>query len=230
MVREAGQDPVRPVAQYSWRQRARTAFTAFVVTSILWLAFIVLYWPRDRTQLVDKAMHAAGPTSRARGQDRPVDASGSKRAVSYTPPPGGLQMPVQGVAPSQLSDTYGQLREGGSREHNAIDIIAPLGTPVLAATAGTIAKLFVSKNGGNTIYERSPDGQAIYYYAHLDAYASGLAEGQAVLPGQQLGFVGSSGDADPGAPHLHFAIQVLSSGEHWWQGTPINPFGLLGGR
>jgi len=144
--------------------------------------------------------------------------------------PSGLAIPVAGVRAGQLSDTFTQARAHG-RPHDAIDIMAPRGTPVLAAAEGTVEKLFFSHGGGGiTVYIRSPDRAWIYYYAHLDRYAPGLVEGQHILRGEPIAFVGSTGDASPNAPHLHFAINRMAQGERWWQGTPINPYPLLAGR
>jgi murein DD-endopeptidase MepM/ murein hydrolase activator NlpD len=151
-------------------------------------------------------------------------------AVPLPLPPGsaGLLVPVKGVLPTQLSDTFTQSR-GSDRRHDAIDILAPRGTPVLAVADGRIEKLFLSKPGGRTIYQFDPEGRVAYYYAHLDAYAPQLSEGQAVRRGQVIGYVGSTGNADPQAPHLHFAIFLLGPQKRWWEGTPVNPYPLLGG-
>ena len=142
----------------------------------------------------------------------------------------GLVIPVAGVKPEQLTDTWGQSRGGGSREHHAIDIMAPRGTPVIAAAPGRVEKIFESDNGGHTVYVRSPDGSTVYYYAHLDAYRPGLAEGQQVRTGEQIATVGSTGDASPDAPHLHFEIKRMAAGEGWWQGQEVNPYPLLAGK
>jgi murein DD-endopeptidase MepM/ murein hydrolase activator NlpD len=144
--------------------------------------------------------------------------------------PSGLAIPVAGIRPEQLSDTFTQARAHG-RPHDALDIMAPRGTPVVAAAEGTVEKLFFSHGGGGiTVYVRSPDRAWMYYYAHLDRYAPGLAEGQQLRRGDPVGFVGSTGDASPTAPHLHFAINHMAPDERWWQGTPINPYPLLAGR
>jgi murein DD-endopeptidase MepM/ murein hydrolase activator NlpD len=137
---------------------------------------------------------------------------------------------VIGVRPDQLVDTFDQARSEG-RRHDAIDIMAAEGTPVIAAADGAIEKLFFSKGGGGiTIYERSQDGRWMYYYAHLSAYAPGLAEGQQVKRGQVIARVGHTGDASAAGPHLHFAINSMAPGERWWDGTPINPYPLLAGK
>nr|WP_254447508.1 M23 family metallopeptidase [Sphingomonas sp. ID1715] len=145
-------------------------------------------------------------------------------------PGGDLVLPVAGVQPAQLTDTWGQAREGGAREHHAIDIMAPRGTPVVAAAPGRIEKIFESKPGGHTLYVRSADGRTVYYYAHLDAYREGLGEGQRVRPGDLIGTVGSSGNASPEGPHLHFEVKRMASGEGWWQGRNVNPYPLLAGK
>ncbi|MFM5906478.1 MAG: M23 family metallopeptidase [Novosphingobium sp.] len=139
-----------------------------------------------------------------------------------------LLIPVEGVRARQLTDTFTQARAGGARRHDAIDIPAPVGTPVRAAAPGFIEKLFQSRDGGNTVYLRSPDRRVIYYYAHLDRYAAGLAERQSVSAGQVIGTVGFSGNASPAAPHLHFAITVTMPQARWWdRGQTINPYPLL---
>ena len=139
-----------------------------------------------------------------------------------------LIIPVQGVRAGQLTDTWGESRGGGTRAHHAIDIMAPKGTPVLAAAGGTVEKIFESANGGHTIYVRTPDGGTIHYYAHLDGY--GVIEKQLVRQGQQIATVGNTGSAAGGAPHLHFEIKVMQPGESWWQGTNVNPYPLLRSR
>lgn len=143
--------------------------------------------------------------------------------------PTGLLLPVAGVRAGQLVDTYSDARSE-NRVHDAIDIMAPRGTPVLAASDGTVAKLFTSKLGGLTIYEFDPTSTWVYYYAHLDRYADGLAEGQPLRRGDVIGHVGSSGNASPDAPHLHFEVSRLGPEKHWWQATPVNPYPLLGGE
>ena len=142
---------------------------------------------------------------------------------------GGLIVPVAGVRVNQLADTWGQSRAEGAREHHAIDIMAPRGTPVLAAAAGTVEKLFESKDGGHTIYIRRTDPTWVDYYAHLDSYAPDLREGLAIRQGQPIGAVGSTGDASPEAPHLHYEIKRMAAGEGWWQGENINPYPILRG-
>ena len=145
--------------------------------------------------------------------------------------PAGLAIPVAGVKGGQLSDTYAQARAGGARVHDAIDIMAPRGTPVVAAAPGRVEKIFFSPGGGGkTLYIRSPDNRWVYYYAHLDQYAGGLAEGRSVTRGSLLGSVGSTGNASPEGPHLHFAIHRMGPGEKWHQGQAINPYPLLAGR
>ena len=143
---------------------------------------------------------------------------------------GRLHIPVAGVSAAQLSDTFYDAR-GSERRHEALDIAAPAGTPVIAAAEGRIEKLFRSDDGGNTVYVRSPDGRTLYYYAHLQAYAPGLEEGGQIDRGQPLGTVGSSGNADPAAPHLHFAVMRTAPDAKWWEpAAAINPYPLLTGE
>lgn len=138
-----------------------------------------------------------------------------------------LTIPVQGIGADTLVPSFSSPRGGGSRPHEALDIMAATGTPVLAVEDGRIAKLFTSQAGGLTIYQFDPSGAVAYYYAHLDRYAPGLAEGAAVRRGQVLGYVGASGNADPQAPHLHFAIFRLGPDRRWWEGDPIDPYLVL---
>jgi len=138
----------------------------------------------------------------------------------------GLLLPVQGLTREQLQDTFTDARSEG-RVHDAIDIMAPAGTPVLAVADGTVEKFFDSKRGGLTIYQFEPSGRYAYYYAHLQSYAPGLAEKQPLHRGQVIGYVGSTGNANPDAPHLHFAIFRLGPERHWWEGEAINPYPIL---
>ncbi|HET9211963.1 MAG TPA: M23 family metallopeptidase [Thermoanaerobaculia bacterium] len=141
-----------------------------------------------------------------------------------------LMVPVQGIQPDKLQDTYDDARGGGERVHQAMDIMAPQGTPVLAVEDGKIEKLFESKQGGLTIYQFDPSRTYAYYYAHLQRYADGLTEGNPVRKGQVIGYVGATGNANPEGPHLHFAIYRLTPEKQWWKGDPINPFSVLLGE
>jgi murein DD-endopeptidase MepM/ murein hydrolase activator NlpD len=160
-----------------------------------------------------------------RGAFRPAaETASSPASASASAPP---IVPVAGVRPTQLVDTWGQARAEGAREHHAIDILAPRGTPVLAAAAGRVEKLFESRDGGHAVYVRRADSAWVDYYAHLDTYAPDLREGVVVRQGQPLGTVGSTGDADPAAPHLHYEIKRMEAGEKWWQGTEVDPYPVL---
>lgn len=134
-----------------------------------------------------------------------------------------LLLPVQGIDPKQLSDTFDAARSQG-RTHDALDILAPRRTPVLAVEDGTVEKLFTSKLGGLTIYEFDPTRRYAYYYAHLDAYAADLREHAHVARGQVIGYVGTTGNAPKNTPHLHFAVFVLTPAKQWWKGDAVDPF------
>jgi murein DD-endopeptidase MepM/ murein hydrolase activator NlpD len=139
----------------------------------------------------------------------------------------GLEFPVEGINRNQLRDTFSDTR-GEGRSHEALDIMAPRGTPVRAVEDGKIAKLFESRGGGGlTIYQFDPSETYCYYYAHLDGYAPGIREGESVRRGQVIGYVGSTGNASPEAPHLHFAIFQLTPERKWWKGEPLNPYPVL---
>jgi murein DD-endopeptidase MepM/ murein hydrolase activator NlpD len=137
-----------------------------------------------------------------------------------------LIIPVAGVRPNQLIDTFTDARSEG-RVHDAIDIPAAAGTPVLAAADGVITKLFQSERGGTTIYQLSTDKKLIFYYAHLQRYADGLAEGSYVRQGDVIAYVGDTGNAGPGNYHLHFSISIVNDPKRYWEGTNINPYPLL---
>lgn len=137
-----------------------------------------------------------------------------------------LEIPVQGIPANKLVRSYRDPRSGG-REHEALDILAPRNTPVIAVEDGSIARLFLSKAGGNTIYQFDPGHEYAYYYAHLERYADGLKEGQPVHRGQVIGYVGTSGNAPKETPHLHFAVFRLTPEKRWWEGTPIDPYDIL---
>lgn len=134
-------------------------------------------------------------------------------------------IPVAGVRREQLKPMFNDARTGHA--HHALDILAPRGTPVLAAVDGTIRKLFVSGAGGLTIYETDPQEVNIFYYAHLDRYAATVHEGMAVKRGDVIGYVGTTGNAPPGTPHLHFAIMLLPPTKEWWKGDAIDPYPIL---
>ena len=136
-----------------------------------------------------------------------------------------LLLPVRGATADALTPGFDLAR--GAGRHEAIDIMAPTGTPVVAVDDGRIEKLFTSKAGGLTIYQFDPEREHAYYYAHLDHYAPGLADGQEVERGQLIGYVGTTGNAPKDAPHLHFAIFRLGEDKHWWQGTAVDPYPLL---
>jgi murein DD-endopeptidase MepM/ murein hydrolase activator NlpD len=150
-----------------------------------------------------------------------------KREHSEGPQKQGIGLPIAGLKAKDIQDTFHQSRGGGTRPHEATDILAPRGTPVLAMVDGTIKRLFTSKPGGLTVYEFDPEEVYCYYYAHLDHYAEGLKEGMVVKRGDCIGYVGTSGNADPGTPHLHLAISKIGPAKRWWEGTPINPYPIL---
>lgn len=144
-------------------------------------------------------------------------------AKNVAPP---LLVPVEGIRVDQLQDTFTASRSQG-RVHNAIDIIAPKGTPVLATADGRVVKLFNSIPGGVTIYQLSTDEKLVYYYAHLERYADNLKEGHLARRGEVIGYVGDTGNATPGNYHLHFSVSVVSDPRRHWEGVNVNPYPLL---
>jgi murein DD-endopeptidase MepM/ murein hydrolase activator NlpD len=134
-----------------------------------------------------------------------------------------LRVPIEGADVETWKGSFKERR--GDRPHEAVDILAPRNTPVHAVDNGTIAKLFYSKGGGGlTIYHFDPTGKLCYYYAHLERYANGLREGQSVTRGDVIGYVGTSGNAPPNTPHLHFAVFQLDNERRWWKGRPLDPY------
>jgi murein DD-endopeptidase MepM/ murein hydrolase activator NlpD len=144
-------------------------------------------------------------------------------------PHGRLRMPIDGETIDALKGGFAE-RRNGTRPHEAVDMLAPRNTRVHAVENGTIAKLFRSKAGGLTVYQFDPTGRLCYYYAHLDHYAEGLKDGQAVLQGEVIGYVGTTGNAPANTPHLHFAVFELNADKRWWQGTAVDPYEVFKGR
>jgi murein DD-endopeptidase MepM/ murein hydrolase activator NlpD len=197
-------------------ERLSTIAATATLTSAAWILFGSVWLHRPAPETAQLAATGAG---------------GEAVTVARAPTGSGLVIPVAGVTAGDLRDTFSDSRGGGSRQHEALDIMAPRGTPVIAAAAGTIEKLFRSDAGGNTIYVRSPDRTTIHYYAHLDRYADGLHERQRVAQGQTLGTVGSTGDASADAPHLHFEIMQTTPSAKWYEpATSIDPYPLLTGK
>jgi murein DD-endopeptidase MepM/ murein hydrolase activator NlpD len=196
-----------------------TALLTAFVTSMFWI------WFYNFVPQPAPSVARSGPVVTVKPDNAPPVAVAQQVVVA----PSGLALPVVGIKAEQLTDTFDAARSQG-RRHDAIDIMAAEGTPVIAAADGTIEKFFNSARGGMTIYERSADQKWVYYYAHLSAYAPGLAEGQQVKRGQVIARVGHTGDASPDGPHLHFAINQMGPTDRWWNGTPINPYPLLAGK
>jgi peptidoglycan LD-endopeptidase LytH len=162
--------------------------------------------------------------------DRPLVRPAVSRTVAPTMgtiPRGNLRVPIDGADVASWKGEFAQRRDGGSRGHEAVDILSPRNTPVHAVTNGTIAKIFESKAGGHTVYQFDADGRLCYYYAHLERYADGLHEGQAVNQGDVIGYVGTSGNAPANTPHLHFAVYQLDAEKRWWKGTPLDPYDVF---
>jgi len=134
-----------------------------------------------------------------------------------------LMVPVDGVQPANVPDTYWQVRDGGVRAHQAVDILAPRGTPVLSTDSGTVLRLTKNSLGGITIYATDPDKRFVFYYAHLDRYATGLFEGKVVAQGEVIGYVGTTGNAPKNTPHLHFQVLRFVDARTWWNGPPFDP-------
>jgi murein DD-endopeptidase MepM/ murein hydrolase activator NlpD len=192
--------------------RAATRRAAWLIGLALALAALAA----PATAFAQTASLATMLPSARRGADADVEVLRERR----------LLVPVQGVAPGRLRDSYRHARSGG-RVHDAIDIHAPRGTPVVAVTDGEVLKLHRGARGGTALYLLDDDGRTRYYYAHLDGYAEGIREGARVKRGDVIGYVGDTGNAAPGDYHLHFAIAILSTRSRWWEGRNLNPFDVL---
>ncbi len=194
------------------------------------LALLLLATACGREQPAAAAQPPAEPPDQPQVTTAPLDNSASQQFASD----GAALLaqrrpiiPVEGIAPHALRDNYEQGR--GARKHEAIDIMAARGTKVFAVDDGKLVKLFHSVPGGITAYQFDPQSRLAYYYAHLDRYADGLKEGMELKRGDLIGYVGSSGNASPEAPHLHFAVFVLGPERQWWKGEPVNPYPALRG-
>jgi len=163
-------------------------------------------------------------SSRGSGTLRTVEPAVGAATATTGSIPSRLRVPIDGADVSTWKGAFEERRGGGSRGHEAVDILAPRNTSIHAVVNGTIAKIFESKAGGHTIYETDRDGRLCYYYAHLERYADGLHEGQSVSQGDVIGYVGTSGNAPKDTPHLHFAVFELNEQKQWWNGRPIDPY------
>ena len=205
------------------------------------MAAIVVIFPSGAAVVADAPVEAAStrvevkPTPTT--EPRPVSPPPPQTVVPAAPAIAAnpledlrrrnLTLPVQGIKREDLRDNFNELR-GGTRRHEAIDVLAPRNTPVLAVEDGTIARLFFSDGGGGiTVYQFDPSETYVYYYAHLEKYADGLKEGDRVERGDVIGYVGTTGNAPRNTPHLHFAIFKMGDEKKWWQGTPIDPYSVL---
>jgi murein DD-endopeptidase MepM/ murein hydrolase activator NlpD len=139
-----------------------------------------------------------------------------------------LRLPIEGASVDAMKGSFTQRRSGG-RAHEAVDLLAPRNTPVHAVDDGSVAKLFTSAAGGITVYQFDPTKQFCYYYAHLERYAPGLRDGQPIARGDVIGYVGTTGNAPPNTPHLHFAIFELDADHRWWKGRAIDPYLIFKG-
>ena len=186
--------------------------------------------------LVPEPIVTPNPGASTRPTDQTTDSqpvgttATSEKELTWRPDPIGelrqhdLRLPIDASNIERMKGGFAEGRDAGGRAHEAVDILAPRNTPVHAVEGGIIAKLFHSKAGGTTVYQFDRSKRFCYYYAHLQSYAPGLHEGQPVSAGDVLGYVGTSGNAPPGTPHLHFAIFELTPEKRWWDGRAIDPY------
>lgn len=200
----------------------------------LWLAFIA----KPQAEFIGRAEAAPSRTAADTKPNEPKPAATAALPTTRTAslptaessntyiPSAKLIIPVLGVRPEQLYDSFGDSRSEG-RSHRALDIPAHKGTPVVAATDGVVKRIFYSERGGKTLYQLGSDGKTVYYYAHLDSYANTIAEGSAVKQGEVIAYVGDTGNAGAGNCHLHFAMWAVLDPKRIWEGNNINPYPLL---
>lgn len=200
---------MRPAAPSIVPLAARAARGALAAPALLLLLSACVLPPRRSRAPLPAPTPDAAP---ARGAMADLDYLRSR----------SLMVPVDGIRPAQVPDSY-DARRGRGRRHNALDILAPRGTPVLAADAGRILRLGENDAGGLTIYAVDEKERFVYYYAHLDRYHSHLREGDAIEQGEVIGYVGTTGNAPENIPHLHFQIMRFEDKRRWWDGTPVNP-------
>jgi murein DD-endopeptidase MepM/ murein hydrolase activator NlpD len=219
-----------------FRLGVTTAAVGFLMGAIA-LAALAWKFPHASTSMLSKSdarvSHSASPLIALRGGQPAIQARPAALSlpVFENDPIADLrqrrlEMPVQDAPREALRDSFDDARDG-THKHEAIDMLAPRNTPVVAVEDGIIAKLFYSVPGGITVYQFDPTASYAYYYAHLERYADGLAEGAHVTRKQVLGYVGTSGNAPKDTPHLHFAIFKLTDKKQWWRGTPIDPYRVL---
>ena len=236
----------RPGPTYSWLVYAAAA--GFLAGMVVMAALFTIYpastsWtggaPRpDEAARPEAAPRPASPVEALRPSAKETPAAVETPAPTSAVIPSigtdpvqvlidrRLEVPVQGAKREDLRPMFDEQR-GSSRRHEAIDMLSPRHTPVVAVEDGTIARLFLSDAGGITVYQFDPTSTFCYYYAHLQAYADGLKEGDRVKRGDVIGYVGTTGNAPKDTPHLHFAIFQLTDMKQWWQGTPIDPYKVL---
>lgn len=201
--------------------KSRTERTAVVTSTPAEISPVV-------SPVINPTVPTPSPTTQPSTEPTPQPSATAQPSPTASTTSQKLLIPVAGVRAEELRDTFSEARSEG-RVHDAIDIPAPRGTPVLAAADGRILKLFQSERGGTTIYQLDPDNKTIYYYAHLERYADGLAEGHNAKRGEVIAYVGDTGNAGAGNYHLHFSILIVSDPKRYWDGTNINPYPLLRG-
>lgn len=216
-------------SDWEWNIRAGCALMACFCAGLLIDGLLRMKYVRVEPGVRNVAVAATVDETRigaapARGNPRrPGDREALARAAATTGvlPAARLRVPIDGVEIESFKGGFIERR--GSRPHEAVDILSPRNTPILAVDNGTIAKLFDSKAGGHTIYQFDPTGRFAYYYAHLEKYGE-VHEGQVVKQGDVIGYVGTSGNAPANTPHLHFAVFQLDDSRRWWTGKALDPY------
>jgi len=221
------------------RVRGRATGSQPGIVALAFVAGMLVDWllrtygpPLPRSSPIDRPAAAAASQSPASAvattgthRRNPGDSEAAEATRSERERPPKLHLPIDGISIESLKRGFAEARTG--HPHEAVDMLSPRNTPVHAVADGTVAKLFVSKAGGNTIYEFDQSQRYAYYYAHLERYEAGLHEGEAIRQGQVIGYVGTSGNAPPDTPHLHFAVFELGPEHQWWKGKAVDPYPLF---
>ena len=195
-----------------------------IVVALAACARPVLYYPTP-----ESAREATGSPATAPAPVPPVASVAPERDVSYLAQR-HIMLPVAGADMAKVDDTFNDERDGGDRTHRAIDILAPRGTPILSADDGKILRMTTSTLGGISMYTVDPESRLVYYYARMERYNEAMSPGRAIVKGDTLGFVGTTGNAPKDVPHLHFQVMSWPADGKYWDGPPIDPFEALGGR
>ncbi|NOT63285.1 MAG: M23 family metallopeptidase [Acidobacteria bacterium] len=199
-------------------------FGALLLVAGIWRVWL---WLQPRAAFPTQVQPSVTPAPTVSAPNKAAEEPATQPIAEAVLPAGlKLIIPVEGIKPDQLRDTFNDARSAG-RTHNAIDIMAARGTPVLAAADGEVVRLFNSEAGGTTLYQLNQARNVVFYYAHLERYADSLFVGRQVKQGEVIAYVGDTGNAGAGNYHLHFGVWLTDDPKRFWDGTNVNPYELF---